>query len=156
MKKLVVMAGMVVTMFSVALLGGCGSTPASTGDSTQTQIETTVAENTTQAAEAVATTETESAEKAAAVTEAAPAATSESADKASAQGITEEKAMDIALSDAGVANADATRKEIHLDYDDDYGKEVFDIEFHKGTTEYSYDIDPANGNILNSEMDIDD
>ena len=41
-------------------------------------------------------------------------------------------------------------------HDDDYGKEVFDIEFHKGTTEYSYDIDPANGNILSSEVDIDD
>ena len=151
MKKLVVMAGMVVTMFSVALLGGCGSTPASTGDSTQTQIESTVAENTTQATEAVAVTE--SAEKATAVTE---AQTTEADNKADSQMITEEKAMDIALSDAGVANADATRKEIHLDYDDDYGKEVFDIEFHKGTTEYSYDIDPANGNILSSEMDIDD
>ncbi len=151
MKKLVVMAGMVVTMFSVALLGGCGSTPASTGDSTQTQIESTVAENTTQATEAVAATE--SAEKATAVTE---AQTTEADNKADSQMITEEKAMDIALSDAGVANADATRKEIHLDYDDDYGKEVFDIEFHKGTTEYSYDIDPANGNILSSEMDIDD
>ena len=151
MKKLVVMAGMVVTMFSVALLGGCGSTPASTGESTQTQIEATVAENTTQATEAVAATE--SAEKATAVTE---AQTTEADNKADSQMITEEKAMDIALSDAGVANADATRKEIHLDYDDDYGKEVFDIEFHKGTTEYSYDIDPANGNILSSEMDIDD
>ena len=154
MKKLMVMTGMVVTMFSVALLGGCGSTPASTGESTQTQIEATVAENTTQAAEVVATTE--SAEKATAVTEAAPTATSESADKTATQGITEEKAMDIALADAGVTNAEATRKEIHLDYDDDYGKEVFDIEFHKGTTEYSYDIDPAIGNILISEMDIDD
>ena len=154
MKKLMVMTGMVVAMFSVALLGGCGSTPALTGDSTQ--IEATVAENTTQATEAVAATETESAEKATAVTEAAPTATSESADKAAAQEITEEKAMDIALADAGVTSAEATRKEIKLDYDDDYGKEVFDIEFHKGTTEYSYDIDPANGNILSSEKDIDD
>ena len=37
--SIVMQRNMVVTMFSVALLGGCGSTPASTGESTQTQIE---------------------------------------------------------------------------------------------------------------------
>ena len=150
MKKLVIFASMVIAMFSLVLLGGCGSQQAAPAEATQKEV--TVAEVTTQAAETAVAEETTTAEKA---TE-APEAKTEAAKKAAGKEINADKAMEIALSDAGVTNDEATRKDIDLEYDDDYGKEVFDVEFHKGTTEYTYDIDPANGKILKSENEIDD
>lgn len=150
MKKLVVLASMIIAMFSLVLLGGCGSQQTSAVETTQK--EATVAKVATQAAEAAVAEETTSAEK----TAEAPEAKTEAKKKAASQEITADKAMEIALKDAGVTNDEATRKDIDLEFDDDYGKEVFDVEFHKGTTEYTFDIDPANGKILKSENEIDD
>ena len=75
---------------------------------------------------------------------------------AKAAGLNEEGALDIALKHAGVAKSDVTRKNVHLDFDDDLGKKVFDVEFHVGIKEYNYDIDPTTGAIYEFDVDIDD
>ena len=75
---------------------------------------------------------------------------------AKAAGLNEEGALDIALKHAGVAKSDVTRKNVHLDFDDDLGKKVFDVEFHVGIKEYNYDIDPVTGEIYKFDVDFDD
>ena len=71
-------------------------------------------------------------------------------------GITDQKALEIALGAANVSENDISNKQVGLDFDDDYGKMIYDVEFHVGMTEYSFDIDPDNGEILKSETGIDD
>jgi len=75
---------------------------------------------------------------------------------AKAAGLNEEGALDIALKHAGVAKSDVTRKNVHLDFDDDLGKQIYDVEFHVGIKEYNYDIDPVSGQIYEFDVDIDD
>ena len=70
--------------------------------------------------------------------------------------ITEQQALDAALQHAGVSAADISQSKIKLEYDDDYGKQVYDIEFHVGMTEYSYDIDPDSGAVLKYDRDMDE
>ena len=70
--------------------------------------------------------------------------------------VNEDKALEAALAHANVAAADATEVKVKLDYDDDLGQEVYDVEFKAGGIEYSYDIDPATGEILHFESDSDD
>ncbi len=74
----------------------------------------------------------------------------------SAAGLNEEGALEIALKHAGVAKSDVSFKKVHLDFDDDLGKTVFDVEFHVGIKEYNYDIDPVTGEIYKFDVDIDD
>ena len=74
----------------------------------------------------------------------------------SAQGITADQALEIALKDAGLTAGQVSYADTHLDYDDDYGMTDYDVEFHVGNKEYSYDINPATGAILNCDIDIDD
>ena len=76
------------------------------------------------------------------------------ADKAA--GLNEDGALEIALKHAGVAKSDVTFKNVHLDFDDDLGKTIFDVEFHVGVKEYNYDIDPVTGQIYEFDVDIDD
>ena len=73
-----------------------------------------------------------------------------------AAGLNEEGALDIALKHAGVAKSDVSFKKIHLDFDDDLGKTIYDVEFHVGIKEYNYDIDPTTGAIYEFDVDIDD
>ena len=68
--------------------------------------------------------------------------------------ITEDQALQIAIEHAGVSQDDISRVEVHRDYDD--GREIIEVEFHVGRTEYSYDIDPSTGNILEFDIDYDD
>ncbi len=75
---------------------------------------------------------------------------------AKAAGLNEEGALDIALKHAGVAKSDVSFKKIHLDFDDDLGKTIYDVEFHVGIKEYNYDIDPTTGAIYEFDVDIDD
>lgn len=70
--------------------------------------------------------------------------------------IDENKAFEIALAHANVSANDCYAQNVRLDYDSDYGKEVFEIEFKAGSMEYSYDIDPDTGNILDFEAEFDD
>ncbi|MBP3853905.1 MAG: PepSY domain-containing protein [Erysipelotrichaceae bacterium] len=60
--------------------------------------------------------------------------------------ISQDKAKEIALNDAGVKASDATfTKE---GYDNEDGRNQYDIEFTAGGTKYDYDIDAVSGDIL--------
>lgn len=67
-------------------------------------------------------------------------------------GITEEEAKAIALSDAGVTEADLTNIRITQDVDD--GVSVYDVEFYVGNKEYDYEIQTADGTIRSQDADI--
>ena len=74
---------------------------------------------------------------------------------ASSEGvISEDEAVEIALSDAGVSASETTALSVHLDTDD--GVQKYEVDFNVGTTEYNYDIDPATGAIIESDVDVDD
>ena len=76
----------------------------------------------------------------------------------SAQGQASEKSYignDAALS-AALTHADLSRDavqaiEIELDYE--YGRMVYEVEFNSGRTEYEYDIDARNGEVIWFEID---
>ena len=68
--------------------------------------------------------------------------------------IGEAAARSAALSHAGVSESDASRIQVELDRDD--GRTLYEVEFHVGRTEYSYEIDAASGAILKAEQEIDD
>ena len=66
--------------------------------------------------------------------------------------IGEEKAKEIALSDAGVSKADVTYLHAHLDRDDrviDY-----DVEFYSGGKEYDYEINAYTGAIIEKSSEV--
>lgn len=67
--------------------------------------------------------------------------------------LSEEEAKQIALTDAGLAESDATFLRVRLDYDD--GRAEYDVEFYSGTNEYDYEIDAVTGQILSVERDVD-
>ena len=67
--------------------------------------------------------------------------------------ITSDDAKRIALEHAGVAESDAARLKVELDRDD--GRQVYEVEWDVGRTEYSYEINAADGSILNYETDRD-
>ena len=68
-------------------------------------------------------------------------------------GITADKAKSIALSDAGVSEADALGLRVKQDWDD--GVALYEVEFRAGGAEYEYDIRLSDGVILKSERDED-
>jgi len=143
MKRRIIITSMASIIIAIAmLLGGCGST--------QTK-EVPVAEATTEIAVKAEEPTTE------AVTTEAPATEAPAADavnKEAANLISEEEALKICLKDAGIDKADIINERIQKEYDD--GKDIYDVEFHVGQTEYNYDIDAVTGDILESESDIDD
>ena len=62
-----------------------------------------------------------------------------------------EQAIDIALKDAGYTKKDTLYVNVKKDFDD--GMEVYEIEFRVGFVEYNYDINVANGQIVDFEID---
>lgn len=68
--------------------------------------------------------------------------------------ITESRAKEIALADAGVAEADAVFLKVRLDWDD--GRAEYEVEFYSGNVEYDYDIDALTGAIRSSDRDLED
>jgi len=77
-----------------------------------------------------------------------------SSKKAKTDVITAEKALDIALKDAGISRKEITFSEVHQDYDDGINK--YEVEFHVGNREYNYDVAVKGGRILEHEAEIDD
>ena len=65
--------------------------------------------------------------------------------------ITRERAMEIALADAGVSADGTSFVRSHLDRE--RGREVYDIEFYIDNMEYDYEIDAATGEILSVDRD---
>ena len=74
--------------------------------------------------------------------------------KNSAEKISREKAKSIALSQAGLKEADVRGLEIELD--NEKGVLVYEVSFESGKYEYDYDIDAYTGAIKFSEKDFDD
>lgn len=64
---------------------------------------------------------------------------------ATADQITLEEAKTAALTDAGVAAADATFTEGKLDYDD--GMALYDVDFYTADAKYEYEINAATGSV---------
>lgn len=67
--------------------------------------------------------------------------------------ITAEEAENIALNDAGVSRSSVRYIKSKLDRDD--GRTVYEIEFAVDYTEYDYEINAADGNIVSRDMDRD-
>ena len=135
-------------VLTTAVLYGCGSSSP--------------AENTSQAAQenAPAKDFTDSSKVSAGTNGSAPSAsagTSAADTGASApsggstQLITETEAKEIALSHAGVSEADAFF--VHVRLDRDFFKTEYEVEFYSGNTEYDYDIDAVTGDILSYDYD---
>lgn len=68
--------------------------------------------------------------------------------------ISKSKAKSTALNHAGVKETDISRYQVELEKDDGVWK--YEISFNVGKTEYDYTINAENGQILESEKDIDD
>lgn len=85
-----------------------------------------------------------------------PAApTSEVSKEAAADNtITEEEAIQIALDHAGLTEEQVTGLHAHLDRDD--GRDYYEVEFWQDRYEYSYEIHPETGAILDYDKDFDD
>ena len=69
-------------------------------------------------------------------------------------GITEDEAKGIALEHAKVNEADLTGLRIRQERDD--GVDIYDVEFYAGNREYDYEIRISDGQILQSDSDIED
>ena len=65
--------------------------------------------------------------------------------------LTLEEAKQAALEYAGVRASEATFTKAHRDFDD--GREVYEIEFYAGDTEYEMDVDALTGRILDADRD---
>ena len=65
--------------------------------------------------------------------------------------ITEDKAKEIALKDAGFTADQVKFTKCKLDYED--GVKVYEVEFVNGQKEYDYDINAANGSIVKKDID---
>ena len=74
--------------------------------------------------------------------------------KAKKDKISKEKALDIALKDAGFTKDDISYSVVEQDYED--GRQVYEVEFQKGQKEYTYDIGIKSGKIFDRDVDIDD
>lgn len=74
----------------------------------------------------------------------------ESQAKAVEDAVDEDTAVSIALEHAGVTEASFHR--VELDYED--GREVYEIEFFSGNTEYDYTVARDTGEILSYDQDI--
>ena len=68
--------------------------------------------------------------------------------------LTEEEAIDIALTEAGASRDSASNLTSVLEYDDTTAEPYYDIEFTVGTTQYEYEISALDGSL--KEMDRED
>ena len=144
-----VAATMVITMGMVGCGGSKQAAPEPAAQEQAAPAETTTQE---QAAPAETTATEAPAAQETTATPAEPAAQSP-APEATNQ-ITADDAKAVAFQDAGVTEADVTLLDVHLDTDD--GRNIYEVDFHVGTTEYDYDIDVTTGAILERSADIDD
>ncbi len=71
----------------------------------------------------------------------------------SADYIGKDKALAIALADAGLSEAEVTRVKVEADVEK--GMTVYEVEFKNGAWEYDYEIDAVSGNILKEEKERD-
>ena len=84
-------------------------------------------------------------------TQAVTEETTEATTEAATDDIGIDKATEIALKDAGLAESDVQFTKQQPDMDD--GVSIYEVEFTSGELEYEYDIDAATGKILESSTD---
>ncbi len=65
--------------------------------------------------------------------------------------IGEDKALEIALADAGVSNDKASRQRAHLSLED--GVLVYDVEFNVNMAEFEYEIKASDGTVIKKDID---
>lgn len=65
--------------------------------------------------------------------------------------ITLDQAKTIALKEAGLKEKDGSWKKAEQDHED--GRIIYELEFISGETEYEFEIDAKNGNILESKKE---
>ena len=70
--------------------------------------------------------------------------------------VSQEQALNIAMQAANVDSKSVTGSRVKLEFEDDYGKQIYDVKFYVGMTEYDYDIDPESGAVLSYDIDMDD
>ncbi|MDO4345067.1 MAG: PepSY domain-containing protein, partial [Eubacteriales bacterium] len=88
-------------------------------------------------------------------TEAAKVQTTEAATKTqTAKQVTEEQAVETALKDAGVTEAEITNLRVKKEIDD--GVEEYNVDFYVENKEYEYEINASTGEIRSRDMEIDD
>ena len=80
-----------------------------------------------------------------------PVETRPKATEPKAELISKDKAKSIALKHAGFSAEDVSG--LKAEYDKDDGVPVYEVEFHKGHKEYSYEIHAESGKILSWEVD---
>ena len=68
--------------------------------------------------------------------------------------ISKADAKKAALNHAGVKQADAY--DLSVEYDNDDGKKVYEVEFKSGSYEYSYEINALDGSVISHEKEHDD
>lgn len=81
-------------------------------------------------------------------------ASSDNAATNTAEKITTDEAIEIALEHAGFAKADVTG--LHSEYDYDDGIHKYDVDFRQGMYEYEYEINAESGTIISYDKDYDD
>ncbi len=67
--------------------------------------------------------------------------------------ITRERALEIALTEAGVKQADI--RDLDIELDTERGVKIWEIDFDYGNTEYSYDVNADTGAITKVERERD-
>ena len=80
-----------------------------------------------------------------------PTATESQARGNSSELINEADAKKIVLENANISENEVSFLRVHLDRED--GRNVYDIEFLSGTTEYDYEIDASTGDIVAYDSD---
>lgn len=154
MKKTIASTMMAGAMAATLVLFGCGSQPAKTETTQETttqqqKTETkTEQQTTTEQKQAPAETKQQTTTNTNTTTETTPAPQQNAAQ------ITADEAMQIALDDAGLSEADVMGLSVELDLDD--AVVHYDVDFKSGGYEYDYDIDSTTGAIIYSNAEIDD
>lgn len=137
------------------ILSGCGNKTSS--QSTQQTQQASPQADQPEATEAIQSDaepssqagESDSEQPEGAQSDAAPAASKSSSTQTTA--MTEQQALDAALSHAGVKESDLTSKRIKKEWEN--GEEVYDVEFYANGTEYDYEISTADGRIVKSDQE---
>ncbi len=68
------------------------------------------------------------------------------------ENITQEQALKIALEHAGVAEKDIYLQKAKQDYE--HGRQIYELKFYVGRTEYEYEIDAKDGQVLKYDIDL--
>ena len=153
MKKRVLIALAVLGTVFITACGGNDSSASPSQDDGAAVVTPTVTQEATPAVTEEVKEEVTATPTAEAT--AAPAAdngASQAQNNTSGDDIGEAKAREIALADAGLAEADVTFIKVNLDRDD--GRLVYDVEFYSGNAEYDYEIDAATGDIVGYDSEI--